>query len=384
MRKICVFTGTRADYGLLKPLMKAIQNEKDLKLQILVSGSHLSSEFGNTYKEIEEDGFNIDEKIENLLLSDSSTSIAKSTGLGIIGYADSLDRLSPDICIVLGDRFEALSFAYASFVKKIPLVHISGGEITEGALDDSIRHAITKFSHIHLVATKEYKKRVIQLGEEPSRVYNVGEIGLIGMKDNLLSKKEFEESINFKLNKKNILFTYHPETLDTQNIKRNIKEILNALSKLENTNIIFTKANADEGGKIINKELEKFVKNHKNSILFDSLGRKRYLSALQFVDIVIGNSSSGLVEVPSFKIATINIGNRQKGRIKAKSVIDVKVDKNEILNAINKVYTKEFQNKLKTIKNPYEKDDTLPFIIKLLKNIDLEQIINKKFYDLKC
>jgi len=384
MRKICVFTGTRADYGLLKPLMKAIQKEQNLKLQILVSGSHLSSEFGNTYKEIKEDGFNIDEKIENLLLSDSSTGIAKSTGLGIIGYADSLDRLQPNICIVLGDRFEALAFAYTSFVKKIPLVHISGGEITEGALDDSIRHSITKFAHIHLVATKEYKKRVIQLGEDPSRVYNVGEIGLIGMRDNLLSKQEFEKSINFKLNKKNILFTYHPETLDTKNIKKNIKEILSALSKLENTNIIFTKANADEGGKIINKELEKFVRNYKNSVLFDSLGRKRYLSALQFMDIVMGNSSSGLVEVPSFKIATINIGDRQKGRIKAQSVIDVKVDKNEILNAINQIYTKEFQDKLKTIKNPYEKNDTLPFIIKLLKNINLEKIINKKFYDLKC
>ena len=379
--KICVFTGTRADYGLLKPLIKKINNDKDLTLQILVSGMHLSPEFGNTIEEIIQDGFNIDEKVEILLSSNTETGLIKSTGLGLIGYADSLDRLKPDMSIVLGDRFEALAFVFASFVKQIPLIHISGGEITEGAIDDSIRHSITKFSHLHLVATDEYKKRVIQLGEEPWRVFNVGEIGLIGMKENLLSKEQFEKSINFKLNQKNILVTFHPETLSNNNEKK-FKEILKALDKLKNTNIIFTKANADSGGRIINKMIDEFVKTHKNSIAFTSLGRKRYLSAFQYVDIVLGNSSSGLVEVPSFKKATINVGNRQKGRIKAKSVIDVKASEKEILKAINYVYSKEFQNILKNVVNPYEGDVSLEEILKIIKKVDKKTLLKKKFFDI--
>ena len=380
--KVCVFTGTRADYGLLKPLIEYINKDKDLKLQLLVSGMHLSPEFGHTIEEIKKDGFYINEEIEILLSSDSETGLLKSTGLGLISYADAIKRLSPDIGVVLGDRFEALAFAFGIFVNKIPLIHISGGEITEGAIDDSIRHSITKFAHIHLVATDEYKKRVIQLGEEPWRVFNVGEIGLIGMKDDLLSKEEFEKSINFKLNKKNILVTYHPETLDSKNIK-NFMEILSALDKLQDTSIIFTKANADSGGRKINKLIDEFVKNHKNSISFTSLGRKRYLSALQFVDIVLGNSSSGLVEVPSFKKATINIGNRQKGRIKAKSVIDVNADEKEILKAINYCYSHEFKKILKTVINPYEGETSLEEIFQKIKTIDKKQLINKKFYDIK-
>jgi len=380
--KICVFTGTRADYGLLKPLMKEIKNDNELELQILVSGMHLSSEFGNTIKEIENDGFKVDEKVEMLLSSDTETGVVKSTGLGMIGYVDVLNRLSPDRVIVLGDRFEALAFTFASFVKQVPIIHISGGEITEGAIDDSIRHSITKFSHLHLVATEEYKKRVIQLGEEPWRVFNVGEIGLIGMKDNLLSKKDFEKSINFKLNKKNILVTYHPETLNNEDNIKNFQEILNALSKLKDTNIIFTKSNADNGGREINKMIDQFVKQNKNSIAFKSLGRQRYLSALQYVDIVLGNSSSGLVEVPSFKKATINIGNRQKGRIKADSVIDVEANENDIIKAINLAYSREFQEKLKHSFNPYEGNVSLNEIIKIVKEYDSKKLLIKKFYDI--
>jgi GDP/UDP-N,N'-diacetylbacillosamine 2-epimerase (hydrolysing) len=379
--KICVFTGTRADYGLLKPLISKIDNDKDLTLQLLVSGMHLSSEFGNTIQEIKNDGFKINEKIEILLSSDTDTGLLKSTGLGLISYADSLNRLQPDIAIVLGDRFEALAFAFSAFVKKIPLIHISGGEVTEGAIDDSIRHSITKFSHLHLVATKEYKRRVIQLGEEPWRVFNVGEIGLIGIKDNLLSREEFEKSINFKLSKKNILVTFHPETLSNDN-QKNFREILKALSNLKNVNIIFTKSNADSGGRVINKMIDEFVKNHKNSIAFTSLGRKKYLSALQYVDIVLGNSSSGLVEVPSFKKATINIGDRQKGRIKAKSVIDVKAEQSEILDAINYVYSDEFQEKLKTVINPYEGDTSLEQILHIIKKVNKDKLLNKKFFDI--
>ena len=383
MRKVCVFTGTRADYGLLKPLLTAINEDKNLKLQLVVSGTHLSPEFGLTYREIEEDGFQISEKIEMILSSDTSTGVAKSTGIGIIGFSDAINRLKPDISIVLGDRFEEFAFVYTSFINKVPVVHISGGEITEGALDDSLRHAMTKLSHIHLVATEEYKKRVIQMGEEPWRVHNVGEIGLIGMKKDLMTKEEFEKSINFKLNKKNILVTYHPETLNVDKIKNDFKEILNALSELKEINMIFTKSNADEGGRIINQMIDEFVKSRDNCIAFTSLGRKRYLSGLQFIDIVLGNSSSGLVEVPSFKKTTINIGNRQKGRVKAKSVIDVKPDKNEILKAIDLTYSTSFQNMLKNVQNPYEKEDTLPYILNLLKTVDLEKLIIKKFYDIK-
>ena len=379
--KICVFTGTRADYGLLKPLMRTILEDKDLKLQILVSGMHLSPEFGYTIKEIENDGFKVNEKVEILLSSDSETGVIKSTGLGLIGYADAIDRLNPDMAVVLGDRFEALAFAFSAFVKRIPIIHISGGEVTEGAIDDSIRHSITKFSHLHLVATEEYKKRVIQLGEEPWRVFNVGEIGLIGMKEDILSKEELENSMNFKLGEKNILVTYHPETLNKNNDK-GFKEILKALEGLKDTKIIFTKSNADNGGREINKMIEEFVKNHNNSIVFTSLGRKRYLSLLQYVDIVLGNSSSGLVEVPSFKKATINIGNRQKGRLKAKSVIDVKADKNEILKTINYAYSHEFQNVLKDVINPYEGTTSLQEVLNTIKGFNKDKLLKKKFFDI--
>ena len=379
--KICVFTGTRADYGLLKPLIEKIDNDKYLTLQILVSGMHLSNEFGNTIDEIKKDGFKVDEEVEILLSSDSDTALLKSAGLGLIGYADALNRLNPDIAVVLGDRFEALAFAFSAFVKKIPIIHISGGEITEGAIDDSIRHSITKFAHLHLVATEEYKKRAIQLGEEPWRVFNVGEIGLIGMKEDLFSKEEFEKSINFELGKKNMLVTFHPETLNN-NSENDFKEILKALDKLKDTNIIFTKANADSGGRIINKMIDEFVKTHKNSIAFTSLGRKRYLSALQYVDIVLGNSSSGLVEVPSFKKVTINIGNRQKGRIKAKSIIDVQANEKDILKAIELVYSEKFQERLKNVTNPYEGDTSLDEVLKIIKNIDKTKLLNKKFFDI--
>ena len=384
MRKICVFTGTRADYGLLKPLMVRIKNDESLLLQIIASGMHLSNEFGLTFSEIENDGFKIDEKIEMLLSSDTSNATVKSTAIGMIGFVDALERLSPDIVVLLGDRFETLSFAYSAFIKSIPVVHFSGGEVTEGAIDDSIRHAITKFSHIHFVATREYKKRVIQLGENPKNVFVVGEIGLIGMKDNLLSKEELEDSIGFKLNKKNILVTYNPETLNLEQTKKDFENILNILEELNDTNIIFTKANADANGRIINQMIDKFVKNHKNSIAFTSLGRKRYLSALQYVDMVLGNSSSGLVEAPSFKIATVNIGNRQKGRLKADSVIDVNARKGNILKAIKYVYSEDFQKRLKFVKNPYEKEDSLNYIINILKNTNLKKILKKSFYDIKC
>jgi UDP-hydrolysing UDP-N-acetyl-D-glucosamine 2-epimerase len=383
-RKVCIFTGTRAEYGLLKPLMDKIKSDPDLELQIVASCMHLSPEFGLTYQEIEKDGFNIDEKVEMLLSSDTPSGIVKSMGLGMIGYTDALNRLKPDITVVLGDRFEALAFAIASFVNRIPIAHISGGEITEGTLDDAFRHAITKLSYLHLTSTEEYRKRVIQLGEEPERVFNVGEIGLYDIFDNLLSKKEVEELIKFKLDGKVIMVTYHPVTLNTGYGINDFNEILLALEKFNDLKIIFTKANADCGGNDINKMIDDFVKRNKNSIVFQSMGRKLYLSTLQYVDMVVGNSSSGIVEAPCFKKPTINIGDRQKGRLRAKSVIDVPPNKDKIKEAINFVYSSsEFQNELSNVVNPYYKENGIFELIKVIKNVNLERLIVKKFYDLK-
>jgi len=355
MKKICVITATRAEYGLLYWLMKEIKKDKELKLQVIVTGMHLSPEFGMTVKEIEKE-FKIDKKIEILLSSDSKVGISKSMGLAQISLAEAFEELKPDFVVVLGDRFELIPIVSTAVVFNIPVVHLHGGEKTEGAVDEYFRHAITKMSYLHFTSTEEYRKRVIQMGESPNRVFNVGAFGLENIyRLSLLSKDELEKELKIKFGEKNILVTYHPETLNVENIKKDFNEVLEALKEFDGT-IIFTKANADTGGRVINEMIENFVKIKKSAYLFDSLGQLRYLSLLQYVDIVLGNSSSGLIEVPSFKKATINIGNRQKGRIKAKSVLDVKSRKEDILKVIGKIYSKEFQNKLKNVKNPYQKE----------------------------
>ena len=383
-RKICVVTGTRAEYGLLYWLMKEIEADKDLELQLIVTGMHLSPEFGFTYKEIEKE-FRIDKKIEMLLSSDTAMGISKSMGLAQIGFAEAFEELKPDILVVLGDRYEIFSAVSSAMICNIPIAHLHGGEITQGAFDESIRHSITKMSHLHFTATDEYKNRVIQLGEEPNRVFNVGGMGIENIKRlKLLSKDEFEESINFKLNKKNILVTFHPVTLENSTAKEQFQELLDAIDELENTNIIFTKANSDTDGRIINQMIDEYVtKNSHKSVGFASLGQLRYLSALQYIDAVVGNSSSGLLEAPSFKIATINIGDRQKGRIKALSVIDCEPKKEEILKAFKEIYSKEFQEKLKNVENPYGESCPSKQIIEVLKNVNLANILKKSFYDLK-
>jgi len=382
-RKICVVTGTRAEYGLLYWLMKEIEADEDLELQIIVTGMHLSPEFGLTYKTIEKD-FNIDKKIEMLLSSDTPIGVSKSMGLAQISFAEAYAELKPDIVVVLGDRYEVFSAVASAMVARIPIAHLSGGELTLGAIDDAIRHAITKMSHIHFVATEEYRKRVIQLGENPEYVFNFGEAGLDNIyKLDLLSKEEFEKSIEWKLNKRNLLFTYHPTTLDNINIiEKNIKDILTYLVSLKDTNIICTKANSDSGGRIINKVLEEFESKYDNIKLFTSLGQLRYISALQYVDAVVGNTSSGLVEAPSFKIGTINIGKRQDGRIKAESVIDCNEDKQSIKKAIETLYSKEFQQKLKSVKNPYGDGGASYKTKEVLKTINLDGILYKKFKDI--
>lgn len=383
-RKICIITGSRAEYGLLYWLMKDIIADKELELQLIVTGMHLSPEFGLTYKEIEKD-FKIDKKIEILLSSDTAIGISKSMGLAQISFAECYDDLKPDIIIVLGDRYEIFTAVSAAMIAKIPIAHLHGGETTEGAFDEAIRHSITKMSHLHFTATEEYKNRVIQLGEQPNRVFNVGGMGIENIKRlKLLSKDEFEESINFKLNIRNILITFHPVTLEYSTAKEQFQELLDAINELENTNIIFTKANSDTDGRIINQMIDEYVtKNSHKSIGFISLGQLRYLSALQFVDAVVGNSSSGLLEAPSFNIATINIGDRQKGRIRANSVIDCEPIYYDIKKALSKMHTDEFKLIIKNSNNPYNNIETTKRIIEILRKIDLNNLIKKQFYDIK-
>lgn len=384
IRKICVFTGTRAEYGLLKPLMDEIQSETELHLQILATGMHMSPEFGLTYKAIEADGFQIDEKVEMLLSSDSPAGIAKAIGLGIISYIDVLGRLQPDLVVILGDRFEGLAMAQACMVARIPIAHLHGGEATYGLIDEPIRHSITKMSHLHFTGAEEYRNRVIQLGEDPSRVFNVGGLGVDNIKNiKLLSRNEFEDSINFRLGPKNLMITFHPVTLEHAMAGEQFQNLLGSLDELEDTKIIFTMPNADTEGRIITQMIDGYVaQNRHKAIAFVSLGQLRYLSAMQFVDAVVGNSSSGLAEAPTFKIGTINIGDRQKGRIKAESVIDCESMKESILFAIKKLYSKEFKAKLKNVKNPYGEGGAAEKTKKILEEVDLTNILKKQFYDI--
>jgi len=382
-RKICVVTGTRAEYGLLYWLMKEINANLELELQIIATGMHLSSEFGNTYQQIESDGFVIDKKVDIKLSSDSVVGISKSMGLGMIGFANAFNDLKPDLCIVLGDRFEIFSAVSAAMIAKIPMAHLHGGEATEGLIDEPIRHSITKMSHIHFVAAKEYKNRVIQLGEQPDRVFNVGGLGIDNInKLKLLSKEEFENIINFNLGTKNLLVTFHPVTLETLTSEVQFKELLDSLDELQNTKIIFTKANSDTDGRVINKMIEDFVASRNNTVAFTSMGQLNYLSALQFMDAVVGNSSSGLLEAPSFNIGTIDIGDRQKGRIKADSVISCSPKKEDINKSLKKLYSKGFQNIVKNVKNPYGSGGASKEIVSKIKDINLDGIIKKSFYDL--
>lgn len=383
-QKLCVVTGTRAEYGLLYWFMKAIESSPLFELQTIATGMHLSPEFGLTYKEIEKE-FQINKKIEMLLSSDTSIGISKSMALAQISFAEAYDDLEPDMIIVLGDRYEIFSAVSTAMIAKIPIAHIHGGEATEGLIDESIRHSITKMSHIHFTAAEEYRQRVIQLGEQPNKVFTVGGMGIENIKKlNLLTKEQFEESIDFKLNKKNILVTFHPVTLENATAKEQFEELLQAIDRLDDTHIIFTKANSDTDGRVINQMIDQYVnKNSHKSVQFTSLGQLRYLSALQFVDAVVGNSSSGLIEAPSFKIGTINIGDRQKGRIKANSVIDCEPNMLSILNSFNILYSKEFQNNLKNIINPYGDGKSSSKIIKILEDISLQNILKKSFYNIE-
>jgi GDP/UDP-N,N'-diacetylbacillosamine 2-epimerase (hydrolysing) len=364
--------------------MKGIQDTPEFELQLIATGMHLSPEFGLTYKEIEKDGFKINKKVEMLLTSDTPSAISKSTGLGIVGFADAFNSLNPELLIVLGDRYEILAATIAALFERIPIGHIHGGETTEGAFDEAIRHSITKMSWWHFVATKEYQKRVIQLGEDPNRVYLTGGMGVDCIKNiKLLTKAKLESKIGFNFGNKNLLVTYHPVTLENETSQQQFNELLNCLSKLDDTKIIFTLTNSDTHGRIINTMIKSYVENHtSNTKAFNSMGQINYLSALQFIDGVVGNSSSGLLEAPTFKIGTINIGDRQKGRLKTDSVIDCNPNQESISAAIEKLYTKDFQTKLKLVKNPYGDGNASGKILKILSNGALPKDVKKVFYDL--
>ena len=384
IKKICVITGSRAEYGLLKLIMKEISEHKELDLQILATGSHLSSDFGNTYLEIEEDGFFINKKIPILHNQDSSEKITQSIADATTLYSKSFKELAPDMLVVLGDRYEIFAASFTAYISNIPIAHIHGGEVTEGAYDEAFRHSITKMSYLHFVTTDEYMRRVIQLGEEPDRVFNYGAPGIEAIKKvDLLGKQDLINELDLNLKEKNILVTYHPETLNSViSPEDQIEILLNAIDELEDINFIFTKANADTGGMKINQRIQKFVEEKNNCTLFSSLGQKKYLSLLQYVDGVVGNSSSGIIEVPSFKIGTVNIGNRQKGRVRSSSVIDSELKAETIKAAILSLFEENFRQISQEGVNPYEAGETSKNIVSKINELSKDQIKIKSFYDL--
>ena len=383
MRKICVITGTRAEFGLLRPLIELIANDNELQLQLIATGMHLSPEFGYTLNEITEAGFMVDKKVECLLSSDSSIGVSKTIALAISGFADALAELTPDLVVVLGDRTEILGAVIATAMVNIPIAHLHGGETTEGAYDEAIRHSITKFSHLHFTSTEAYRKRVIQLGEYPDTVFNVGAIGLDAIKKlPLLDKASFEQAIGFKLKERNILITYHPVTLEKEAPIETFENILTALDELTDTALIFTHANSDKNGRIINRMITEYVSSHKDkAVEFKSLGQLRYLSALQYVDFVIGNSSSGILEVPAFYIPTINIGDRQKGRINCESVINSNNSLEDIKKSITFALDKTFREKIQQQELLYGNGTAAGKILQIIKEHN-HISIKKSFYNI--
>ena len=381
-QKICVITGSRAEYGLLRWVMQGIKDEPSLTLQIIATGMHLSAQFGNTYQEIEGDGFVIDRKIQMLTGSDTPVGIAKSMGNGLIGFADALNELKPDLVIVLGDRFEIFSAAAAALVARIPVAHIHGGELTEGNFDDALRHSITKMSQLHFVAAEEYRNRVIQLGESPDRVFNVGGLGVDNIaRTKLIKKEELESELQFKFQERNLIVTFHPVTLETDSGLKQLMELLEALDSFPDIGLIFTMPNADTSSQLMTSLIEKYVKSRDNAASYASLGVVRYLSAMACVDGVIGNSSSGLLEAPSLKKGTINIGNRQRGRVQAESVISCEPDRLDIQRAITKLLSSDFQSTVKSVTSPFGAAGACEKIVKVIKSMPKENLLNKVFCD---
>ncbi|MDB4638776.1 UDP-N-acetylglucosamine 2-epimerase [bacterium] len=383
LRKICVVTGTRAEYGLLRWVMHGIQDSDLLELQLIATGMHLSPEFGLTVQNIEADGFRIDRKVEMLLSSDTPVGITKSIGLGLIGCADALAELQPDFLLVLGDRFEIFSVVAAALIARIPIAHIHGGELTEGAFDDAIRHSITKMSHFHFVANDVYRNRVIQLGEHPDSVFTVGGLGVDTMsRIKLLKREDLEAALDFKFGERNLLVTFHPVTLENSTSSTQIHELLVSLEMLHGTHLIFTMPNADTDSRNLFDIIHSYCSSHPNAKLFTSLGQLLYLSCMNQVDGVIGNSSSGLTEAPSFNIGTVNIGDRQKGRLRASSVIDAEPNTESINAALHRLFSEDFDNSLDSTVNPYGTPGASDLIVHSLENKLKINSLKKEFYDL--
>ncbi|WP_274950005.1 UDP-N-acetylglucosamine 2-epimerase [Bacteroides cutis] len=385
MRRICVFTGTRAEFGIMSRLMQMIKEDKDLKLQIIATNMHLSPEFGLTYKEIEAEGFHINKKVEMLLSSDTANGTVKSMGLATIGFADALEDLKPDLAIILGDRYEMLAAAESCLIYRIPVAHIAGGAISEGAYDDAIRHCITKMSHLHFTETEEYRKRVIQLGEQPGRVFCTGALGVNNIRNEfIMPLSELEKSIGFELEKKFLLITFHPVTMENATAADQCDSLLKALSDINNEyKMLFTLPNSDTDGRVIIQKINGYVSsNSEKAFAIASLGKRRYYSALKYSTAVIGNSSSALVEAPSFNIPTLNIGNRQQGRTRGETVIDVPATYEGIRDGLRVVLSQKFIDSARTAKNPYEKNNTLQEIFAVIKSYPLEGLTRKSFYNL--
>jgi len=384
-KRVCVLTATRAEYGLLKPVIQKLRAYESLDVRVAATGAHLSPEFGLTYKEIERDGIPIDRRIEILLSSDTPSSISKSMGLALLGFADYFSEFQPDLLVVLGDRYETLAVCCAAMNQRIPIAHLYGGETTEGAVDEAYRHAITKLSYLHFTSTELYRKRVIQLGEDPSRVFYVGALGVGNiLKEHLLSKQELEKSLGFPLGERYAVITYHPVTLETESSEVGFKALLEVLDAFPDLGILFTKANADADGRIINELIDAYVSCHPHTNAFASLGVKRYLSAVKHSDVVIGNSSSGIIEVPSLHVPTINIGDRQKGRQMAESVINCKPNIKDIARALHYALSKEGKNKAVATHNPYGAGDTAKLVCETIHQYFLadSHTLKKAFYDL--
>lgn len=383
MRKICFVTGTRAEYGLLSRLMRLVKEDKDLQLQVIATNMHLMPEYGETYKEIEKDGFTIDKKVYMHKPSDDAHGIISSMAEEMQGMNDALSELKPDILVLLGDRYEILVAAQVALIHRVPIAHIHGGEVTEGAFDDAIRHSVTKMSSLHFTSCEEYRHRVIQMGEQPSRVFDVGSLGVENIKAvPLMTKDELEASLDFKIDTQTILVTYHPVTLGGDPAK-DIREFLDALDQFKDLKVIFTMPNSDTGRDAIALAVENYVEKHSNRAkVYTSLGLKRYLSTLQFVKAAVGNSSSGIIEVPSFGIPTLNIGDRQKGRLASESVVNCGTSKDEVIAGLKLCLSEEMQKAAKTYENPYAKPDTANLIYQELKNVVLAGLNLKTFYDL--
>ena len=384
MRKILIFTSSRAEYGLLRGLMEEIKASHALQLQILASGMHLSPEFGMTVQEIQADGFEPNERVEILLSADTPVAICKSMGLALIGHGEALQRLKPDILVLMGDRFETFCMAAAAQVCRVPVAHIHGGETTEGAIDEAFRHSITKMSHLHFASCEEYRQRIIQLGELPERVWNVGALGVENIrKMRLMSRKALAESLGFPLDPAYFVVTFHPVTLEKSTAEMQFRELLSALVQFRVHNIIFTKSNADTEGRVINRLIDEFVEAHpEKAACYTSLGSLRYLSAVKHAEVVIGNSSSGIVEVPSLKAPAVNIGDRQKGRVRPESVIDCNPTERNIVSAINKAIAPDFKRSLETMTNPCDKADTAKTIVETIGQTALGSILKKHFHDM--